>query len=89
MRIGLRADRPGRGTQSDRRVRVFDAVDTVRTDIRCTGPVFRRPRYAAVYCARNGRRDQPLFVRSSKYSEAYPAAVAFLNHKVDTRVSQS
>jgi hypothetical protein len=64
MSVGLRADRPDRAIQSGGRVRVFAAVGTVDSDIRGTVRVSRRPRHAAVYCAHNGRRDQPWFVRS-------------------------
>ena len=64
MSVGLRADRPGRAIESGGRVRAFAAVDTVRSRIRGTARVSRRPRHAAVYCAHNGRRDQPWFVRS-------------------------
>ena len=69
MSAGLPADRPGREIQPGDQVRAFDAVDIVDTHIHDTGRVFRRRRHAAVYCARNGRRDQPWFVRSSMYSD--------------------
>ncbi len=82
MSAGLPADRPGRGIQPGDQVPVFDAVDIVDTHIHDTGRVFRRRRHVAVYCARNGRRDQPWFVRSLVYFNTRGAAVAFLRHRL-------
>ena len=64
MSVGLRADRPGRAMESGAQARVFAAVDIGRSRIRGTVLVSRRARHAAVYYARNGRRDRPLCVRS-------------------------
>ncbi len=86
MSVGLRADRPGRAIQSAGQARVFAAVDTVRSCIRGTVRAFRRPRHAGVYYAHNGRRDQPLFVRSC--SAGALRRVATVTHLSSTPLRQ-